>query len=530
MTSTAADAARPRARARATGVLASGILGAGMSRLDRALGRTSMYGVLVGVLSTLALWALLGSLVGGLPQSPLDLATSLVLCVGASVISNRVCAAVAHAPTRHASALATGLLLFFLLWPAATATDMLAATLAAVLANASKYLLVARGRRLVNPAAFGAVVVAVAGIGAPVWWVANSWMLPLVLVGGLVVLRRAGGTEIALVVGAIALIGTVLRLALTGTAPLDAFPTAVVSYPVVFLALFMATEPLTLPPLRRQRMMVAALMGVLVCLPVTAHLGAWAFTLGPEAAIVGANLVSWALAGRGAAGALEIVEIHRPTPTIAEVVLAPGRPLNFHAGQYVELTVGTGMAIAGNRRVFSLVSAPQEASGERPRLRVAFRVPPHPSAFKTQLLSLSGGAVVRGEGIRGEFLLPEDSSVPVLMVARGIGVTPFLSQLRDLDARGEERDVVLLYVVRDPADAALVEGMGGPGVRVVVISDEGGRSGERRNGVLDPARHCPDLTSRQAFVSGAPDFVRRTRSDLAQAGVVSVRTDTFSGY
>lgn len=319
----------------------SGVLSTWRTRLDRALdralGRTSMYGVLVGVLAALALWALLGSLVGALPQSPLDLSTSLLVCVGVSVLSNRVCAAVVHAPVRFSSALSTGLLLFFLLWPAATATDVIGAAVASLVANVSKYLLVARGRRLVNPAAFGALVVAVVGVGAPVWWVANAWMLPVVVVGGMVVLRRAGGTQIALTTGAVALGGTVLRLTLAGAPPLGALATVLISYPVVFLALFMATEPLTLAPRRRQQLSVAALMGVLVCLPVTVHLGSWAFTLGPEAAIVAANLMSWMLAsagvGAGAAGTLQVVEIRRPAPSIAEVVLAARRPVDFQAGQ-----------------------------------------------------------------------------------------------------------------------------------------------------------------------------------------------------
>lgn len=268
-------------------------------RLDRLLGRTSMYMLLLAVLTVLAAWALLGSLVGALPQSSVDLVSSLAVCVGVAVGANCLIASLVHAPRRHVSALSTGLLLFFVLWPSTDTVDVLAAAAAAVVATASKYLLVVRGRRLVNPAAFGALVVAVVGIGAPVWWVATAWMLPVVLVGGALVLRRSGGGGVAVLVASVALVGTSLRLVLAGSPSASALTTAVVSYPVVFLALFMATEPLTLPPRRWQRHSVAVLMGVLVCLPVTAHLGAWVFTLGPEAGIVLANLVAALLAGRG---------------------------------------------------------------------------------------------------------------------------------------------------------------------------------------------------------------------------------------
>lgn len=491
-------------------------------------GAPRCYGVLLAVLTALAGWALLGSLVGALSQSAGDLVASLGVCVGVSVGANCLVGAAVCAPSRHASSVSTGLLLFFLLWPFVSTRDVLAAALAAALAalvaTASKYLLVVRGRRLVNPAAFGALVVAALGIGAPVWWVATPWMLPAVAVGGALVLRRAGGWGVAGLVVVTALSGTVLRLVLAGAAPGQALSTALLSYPVVFLAVFMATEPLTLPSRRWQRGVVAVLMGVLVCLTVTVTLGAHTLTTGPEAGIVVANLVAAVLAGRGAAGDLRVVEVLRPTPGTAEVVLAPRRPVPFLAGQYVELTVPTALDVRGNRRVFSLAGNPAQARGAEPRLRVAFRVPERPSAFKAALVAMPEGAVLRSEGIRGEFLLPGDPQVPLLLVAGGIGVTPFLAQLGDLRERGEERDVVLVHVVRGAADAACSRELAGPGVEVVtVVAGLPPSAGE----VL---AHCPDAARRCALVSGPPGFVAAVRGALGEVGVRRVVTDSFTGY
>jgi ferredoxin-NADP reductase len=39
-------------------------------------------------------------------------------------------------------------------------------------------------------------------------------------------------------------------------------------------------------------------------------------------------------------------------------------------------------------------------------------------------------------GVWGDFVLPSRASAPVLMVAAGIGVTPFVSQLRHLRLSG----------------------------------------------------------------------------------------------
>ena len=62
--------------------------------------------------------------------------------------------------------------------------------------------------------------------------------------------------------------------------------------------------------------------------------------------------------------------------------------------------------------------------------------------------------VVRLVGVAGEFVLPpiQDSVVrkKLLFVAGGIGITPFLSMLKAILERDEERDVVLLISTREP--------------------------------------------------------------------------------
>ena len=521
------------------------------ARVDTILGRVSMYALLAGGLGVLAVWSLAGAALGVLPQAPADLAAPLLVCVGASLAANRAAAALLHAPVRHESALVTGLLLYFVMWPSAGAADLAAAAAAACAATVGKYLLVVRGRRLVNPAAFGALVVAIAGIGAPVWWVATPWMLIPVLVLGAAVVWRAGGGEVAAVVALIGIFGTAARLTVSSAAPGEALTTTIVSYPVVFLAFLMATEPLTLPPRRWQRLVVAGVMGVLVCLPVTVDLGSRSLTLGPEAAVVAANLAGAALAlavsGRGAAGWLRIVSVERPTLRLARVELEAARPVRFRAGQYLELTVPGAGGPRGNRRVFSLVNSPTSTAGESPssmmegtgraprtsagatRLAVVYRVPDHPSAFKRALTGMVAGAAVRAEGIRGDFVLPDDPREPLLLVARGVGVTPFLSQVADLAAAAPgapTRDVVLVHLVADPADAVLSRDLSAPGLRVVIAAVEPDHVLEAHQ-VRD---WCPDAERRRAYVSGSPAFVGDARGALRAAGVRRVVTDAFAGY
>ena len=64
------------------------------------------------------------------------------------------------------------------------------------------------------------------------------------------------------------------------------------------------------------------------------------------------------------------------------------------------------------------------------------------------------GMTARLVGVAGDFVLPpiQRSAVgkKLLFVAGGIGITPFLSMLRAVRERGEERDVVLLISTREP--------------------------------------------------------------------------------
>ena len=54
------------------------------------------------------------------------------------------------------------------------------------------------------------------------------------------------------------------------------------------------------------------------------------------------------------------------------------------------------------------------------------------------------------------------------MVASGIGITPFLSQLRSPDAAG--RDIVLVYAASSVEELAFAQELSGLGARVLVCT------------------------------------------------------------
>ncbi len=534
-------------------------------RADALLGRVTMYRVVTILLVALALVMIALTATGVFAEPftvPGQLATLGVLLV-ASVVSNAMLARLLGVRPHTESAVITGLLLFMLFWPTTDAVDLAWLAGASALATASKYVIAWRGRHLLNPTAAGAfllvVVQSLAGRDAPVnatWWIASEQLLPFVVVGALLVLWRTRRLDVGLLFVVVA--AALVAWGLSSGQPLgEALRVTATAYPIVFLAGFMLSEPLTLPPRRWQQLTVAAATGVVFALPLALprlgvsmpDLGVLAIT--PELALLAGNLLAFALAPRRGIR-LEIVGTRRLGGDVQEVTFAPRHTVPFLPGQYLELHVPHRSDLRGTRRVFSISSPPEAAD-----LTVALRVPQESSSFKRELMGLQPGARVSATGVHGDFVWPRGHS-PLLLVAGGIGVTPFLSQLRHGAAGGGiargtaaggtaaggggaaargRRDVVLVYGVPDGDDVPYADELVGTGVRVVLVSPAA------PSGLPEDWTHVeaplltgdvvveavPDAQDRVALVSGPTAMVDALRADLRPA-CTRVRTDHFTGY
>jgi len=265
-----------------------------LSAIDRLTGRVTMYRLVVLALGLLVVFAVGSSVAGVLPYPPIDLVVSLMVLLIVTYLSNWLYAALFGVHPHSESSVITALLLFFLLFPSIEPTELLALALAAAFASASKYLIAYRGRHIVNPAAVGVVFVTVLQLTGGVWWVATAPMLPVVAVLALLVAYR---THRLPMVGVFIAVSGLLIIAFglgSGDGLGASAEYAFVSTPLVFFAGFMLTEPLTLPPLFRQQLAVAAGVGVLFALPnaVSLHIGDVIF-LSPELALVIGNVVAF---------------------------------------------------------------------------------------------------------------------------------------------------------------------------------------------------------------------------------------------
>jgi ferredoxin-NADP reductase len=207
----------------------------------------------------------------------------------------------------------------------------------------------------------------------------------------------------------------------------------------------------------------------------------------------------------------------------------------FKAGQAVVLELLDAPPQDGQkRRTFSLASAPHESS-----LMIATRM--RDSAFKRALQALPDGALIKLSGPTGRFTLA--GGRPGVLIAGGIGITPFLSMLRQAAHERSPERLVLVYSNRRPEDAAFLEELQrlaepNEKFRMLATMTDMGGSSLKWNGAKELVnselirRAAAGLEAPVFYVVGPPAMVMAVQETLRGAGVVDadIRSEEFYGY
>ncbi len=144
--------------------------------------------------------------------------------------------------------------------------------------------------------------------------------------------------------------------------------------------------------------------------------------------------------------------------------------------------------------------------------------------------------------LSGEFTLPKNKKEKIVLVAGGIGVTPYRSMIKYLIDKGETRDVVLLYACSGSGDFAYKELFDEAvlkiGLKIVYIitnikNAPEGWSGA--TGYIDASmlkEHVGDYASRRFYLSGPQKMVTNYYDTLVKMGVSrsNIVTDYFPGF
>src|SRR6266545_8098819 len=122
----------------------------------------------------------------------------------------------------------------------------------------------------------------------------------------------------------------------------------------------------------------------------------------------------------------------------------PERKIGYVAGQFTELHLPHNNADArSTRRWFTLSSSPTE---ELIGITTKF-ASLKGSTFKQQLQRLQPGTSLTLTDPMGDFVLPKDPTIPLVLVAAGMGITPMRSMVKWLLDTGEKRKIHLIYAV-----------------------------------------------------------------------------------
>ncbi len=210
----------------------------------------------------------------------------------------------------------------------------------------------------------------------------------------------------------------------------------------------------------------------------------------------------------------------------------------FRAGQSIDVTLIDPLETdaEGNTRAFSIASAPFDHD-----LMIATRM--RNTAFKRVLHESPLGLNVKVEGPSGSFVLHRKVEKPAVLLAGGIGITPFLSMIRQATHDKLPHQIYLFYSNRRPEDSAFLQALQeavtqNPNFHLIATMTKMTDSRQPWNGetgFINPEmlqRYLPSLQGPTYYLAGPPAMVSAMRDILTQARVDDddIRTEEFSGY
>lgn len=204
------------------------------------------------------------------------------------------------------------------------------------------------------------------------------------------------------------------------------------------------------------------------------------------------------------------------TRDVVELVLRPeGKGIRYEAGQFVYLTPldETLSAGRGEEHPYTIASAPSDT-----QLRIGIK---DLGDASHALQTVTPGTRVMIEGPYGEFFARRFPKRDALWVGGGIGITPFVSGVRDIaSVTSAECHVHLVYLANDPERAYYQD-----------VLEEVAENHQhvaftphfyRQQGPLTEAflrQHCPDFTEREIYLCGPPGMNAHLQQMLLGQGV-----------
>jgi ferredoxin-NADP reductase len=142
---------------------------------------------------------------------------------------------------------------------------------------------------------------------------------------------------------------------------------------------------------------------------------------------------------------LKLIERKKRFEDVESFIFEPEQPIKWHGGQYMHYVFPhRGEDSRGHERWFTISAPPYEKN-----LMITTRFAAQEgSSFKKALRAMKIGDTFQADGPKGDFVIT-DTSKKYILIAGGIGITPYRAILLQQDHDATELKAELLYANRD---------------------------------------------------------------------------------
>lgn len=208
---------------------------------------------------------------------------------------------------------------------------------------------------------------------------------------------------------------------------------------------------------------------------------------------------------------------------------------NFKPGQYGGFTLinPPSMDPQNLTRRFSILSTPEDTD-----IQIAMRI--SNSGYKTFLNSLPMGSEIKFAGPTGTFTLHDDAHTPAVLIAGGIGITPFYSMIRHACAVKSPQQIYLFYGNQTKQDSAFLDELeqltqANPNFKLIAAMAAETNDWTGETGYIDSTMlqtHLPNLDTPIFYVCGSPAMVAALQATLTEMEInpERIKVEDFPGY
>lgn len=223
---------------------------------------------------------------------------------------------------------------------------------------------------------------------------------------------------------------------------------------------------------------------------------------------------------------LTLIEKRKETKDIITFIFKPEKNLDWIAGQYLIYSLDhKNPDNRGKMRFFTISSAPFE---KYPSITTRINKSKS-STFKKTLTTLKIGSVINAKGPDGDFVI-EDFSKKYIFIAKGVGISPFMSILKELNYNKKRVNGLFLYINKTDDFPFKIELTNMHKIQTKLEIKHLKTLEEAKKYITKNLKK--DIHTYEFYVSGASIMTLKTEKFLDKLGVEKdkQKLDYFSGY